>query len=94
MSLRIIDEIKTRERLYKRYKRSLINGETGETDRICSDKLTYQNQQKKVKLMIIKAKKDYLSNKIQEANGDTRKIWQVIKNRLGSTSKKQVSGKS
>lgn len=78
ITLRILDEIKKRERLFKVFKRSSLQ----------QDQSTYKRQRQNVKALIAKTKKDLLINQLHQAEGDSRKIWNVIKGRVGSSTKK------
>ena len=84
MTSDILDKIKERDRILAEYKRNKNNEE--KYNQFCKIRNKIQQDIKRVK-------SDYISNKIQENNNDSKKLWQQLKN-LGYSGKSKENSKT
>lgn len=86
ITLRILNEIKKRERLDQKLKKSKQNCWL---NRIKADELKLNNQERLVRNLIAKAKKEHFENQIEQAEGDAKKMWNAIKSRMSLGTQKK-----
>ena len=83
----LIDNIKTRSRLSRDWRRARKNGESKKIQKACKER--YEQQKNLTAIMTGKKKGVWEKRKIEEIKNDGKKFWTMIKELLGKNKERE-----